>query len=244
MVLVPVLAIMAAMISVATSPTTTAQLNGLCVTITSYEDEKIYPGSSFNVTFTLTKPAGIDVPTGAGNKVYLSMFYFPDGTPKFPSEYVESPYIAGKTEYALTGKMKSDAPVGQKCFLGAYWQIRLDSSFSPTSPSEGDNATVSINGTQYTAKIIRVDPKEKYTYYYIVDEPGWDVYLRSDKPDALYVRALKSNVEIKAAPGFEVPWSVVIGGVVVLLVVVAVVVVVLKKRGGAEVPPPPPPPSL
>jgi len=170
------------------------------------------------------------------------MFYFVGDTIKFPSEYVEASYTPGVTNYTLKGKMKADAPVGQKVFLGAYWMILLDGNYSPSSPGVGDNVTVIIGGVSYTAPVVKVDPKTGYTYYYILDEAGQDVYTRSDKPSYLYVRALKSNVEIKA-PVTEIPWLL-IGGTVAALAIVGVVAMLAlrKRRAARELPPPPPPP--
>ena len=239
------------LLAIALASSAAPQITSLVVSITNYEADKVTPGSTFQINVTVSKPAGITISTGQ-SLIYCSMFYFVNDAPVFPAKGHwevqggggSTYYVEGTTNYTLKVQMKSDAPVGQTgVFLGVYLTIPITGSDHVANPpAQGDNTTFSIGENSYTVTIVNVKAiPGSYTTYYIVDESGWDVYLRSDK-DQLYVRALASNVEIKGSTGggFSIPVIPVVG-VIIILVVIAAVVVVVKKRGAAEVPLPPPP---
>lgn len=244
--------IAAAAIAILSSQTATAQVTALRINIQNSDEIRanIKPGASFQVRFTLNVPAGMTIPLAS--KFYPSLYYFVGDEVKYPAEaYWNVPgggvyYDPTTTEYTLNGKMVANAPVGQEIFVGVYWTIPAslpDSAVAWKDNLEAlavDNSlTIRISENDYTHSIVNIrEITPERTDYYIVDESGWDVYLRTDKSGELCVRALLSGVEILPAGGGIDLTTLVIIAIVSILVVI--IVVVVKKR--REVPPAPPPP--
>lgn len=228
-----------------------AQVTSLRVTITNVEEDKVAPGSTFTVNFTLTVPDNLKDLIPTGGKLYAYTFYFVGDEPQYANVPYwdvsggEATYIQGTTNYSLKIKIMDTAPVGQKIFVAIGWYNTLDSNWAYSSAD--NTVTVVIGGTTFTYPVANVKVYTDETRYYVVDQSGWDVYVRTTYNTRLYVTGSQSNVEIKAAPGLGLPIEAIIGGVVVLIVVV-VAVILVKRRGRGEIPPvpemaPPPPPE-
>lgn len=239
------LSVLVVLATLATSSTVSAQENNDIIDFYSHIDNLDYnavrPGSAFTYTLTVYEPSGIGLTFGDAD-IYSSGFYFVDDKIKFPLDYSDTiPYTPGQTTYNLTsGKVKigADAPVGQTFMFGVYWRIDLDGNYTIEDNGTDNILHVSINGNAYSASIVSQDTTvsdgESWTYYRIVDESGFDIYVRSDKLRNLYVRYLKYDLEILPALGGGIDLMLIgiIGGVVVVVVVVAVFVA-LRRGGGA-----------
>lgn len=248
--------IAATAMAILSSQTATAQVTDLRINIQNSDEIRanIKPGGAFQVKFTLNVPPGMTIPLAS--EIYLSLFYFEENEVKFPAEpYWNVPggkvyYNPATTEYTLNGKMLTgaNAPVGQEINVGVYWKIPVSLADSAVSWKDNlkalavDNSlTIRISGNDYTHSIVNIKEfSSERADYYIVDESGWDAYLRTDKSGTLYVRALLSGVKILPAGGGIDLTTLVIVAIVSILVVI--IVVVVKKKGLREAPPAPPPP--
>lgn len=246
---------LAVMLMLSFASPVTAQLKDLRITITSIEEDKVAPGSTFKVDFELTVPAGVTLPRGG--RIYTYAFYFVDDRLTFANvpfwELVprvgDTEYVPENTRYSLKIQIKRDAPVGQRIFVAVGWYIELDENWAY---SEADNrVTVVIAGTRFTENVENVRTVGDHMRYFIRDDPGWDVYVRTKRPEhhqRLYITGSRRDVEIRAAdtptpPPTPIPWPLIGGTVAALALVGVITAFALKKRRAAgELPPPPPKP--
>ncbi len=242
------LAVILALLMIVTmvSPVT-ADVTDLSINITDYERNPA-SGSSFDVKFTVYVPPGVSMPT-TNCSLYYSTFYFVNDVINYPAEgywwgsYKGSAwYNTSQTDYTVKAKMYDNAPVGQTFSLGIYWKIPLAANWEKITDNTGENfIRFTLGENVYTTSIVDTDTYPEYVRYTISKISGGPIiYVKTDEMSLLYVRALKSDLTVSAAPGTGLPLIPIVGALVVLLVIVAVVVVV-KKRGAVEVPLPPPP---
>ena len=225
-----------------------ADATDLSITITDYERNPAR-GSTFDVKFTVYVPSDITMPT-TNCSLYYSTFYFVGDAIQYPAEgywwgsYKGSVwYTPGQTNYTVKVKMLDDAPVGQEFQLGIYWKIPLAGSWEKS----GDEVSFTLGGNFYTKPIVDTDTYPEYTRYTVSKISGGPIiYVRTDDPSLLYVRALKSDLTVSEAVGGGgvggIPWAVVAGVVVVVVVVIAIAAAVALKRARPKTAPAPPAP--
>ncbi len=209
-------------------PSTIAQaspIQELGVTITDYESEKVMPGSTFKVRFTVHKPAGMKVTDGllgVSNAYYVADGQFTSVfTPISGSSKAFSlPFLDEQdAEQELYVKILENAPVGQPIHIVVTWDI-ADVS---VSISENENQVTIVSGENvFVAPVVKISPHQNYTYYFIVDGITSDVCVRSDKSNRLYVVGISENVEVLPEP-FSVLVVAIIGVAIILILIVAIV---------------------
>jgi len=247
--------VFALLIVLKAAPPVGSDVTDIWIEITDYEQNPAQ-GSVFPVSFTVHVPADVTIPSSTpthSSFLYYSTFYFDQSNNIwYPAEgYWWSPngsanYSSAQTQYTFQVKMATGtkvestyAPAGQKFYLGIYWTISLESSWTPSTGDYqslvvGDNVTFRIYGdnTTYTKSIVSVDSYPDYKKYTISDTSAGDIYVRSDKAGMLYIRALKSNLTVIAAPSMDTTMLIVAGGVA--LAVVVGIILFIKRRGRGE----------
>jgi hypothetical protein len=202
----------------------------LRVTITDYESEKVMPGSTFRVGFTVHKPAGIKVTDSllgvdawytVGNQS-VDAFTPTSGDSK---PFSLSSFEEQDVNQELNVKVLENVPVGQSIYIGVIWSI-ADVS---VSIHENENLVTVVSGENvFSVPIVKISARQNYTRYYIVDGITNDVYVRSDRSNRLYVVGVAGNVEMLPKP-FNVLIVVIVGVAIVMVLIVAIVA--FKFRG-------------
>lgn len=214
--------------------------------ITINPDYKLVAGENFQIDFTVYKPPDLGPLNGP---IYMGAFYI-DGASEIhycAEPYQEVPggsdnYVENKTEYTLNGILTPDAPVGPYKYINilVHWRISLDNDYSPASPAYGDNLTVTINDNEYYAMVVAVHEVEGTTRYYIADYPDWNVYVRENEPNYLYVNAIDSykTAELPPAPLDNGEYRELFNWWVIVLIIAAVAAVMglilIKRRQGSK----------
>jgi hypothetical protein len=106
-------------LAVFSPPPAVAQIESIRITIDNYDSSKVVPGETVDVTFTLYKPAGIELK----GKLYTSCLYFEDQKVVFVHKwYTEAPETAQDISWGVEEKqetfalpliLRDDAPIGK-----------------------------------------------------------------------------------------------------------------------------------
>ncbi len=212
-------------------------LQELQITITDYQAEKVMPGSTFKVEFTVHKPAGMKV---TDSMLTAYAYYYTDNK---PVPVYDRYYGGGFKTFALPSldeqdvnqelvvKILENAPVDQLIYIEVKWHI----ADVNVSISENENRiTVTSGENTFTAPIVYTSVRADHTRYYVVHGfTNW-VAVRSDRPDRLYVINRIGNVKILPRPLGVLYIVVAIVGVVIPCVVIGIALYYRKKLVSKE----------
>ena len=222
-------------------PHATAQsspLQDLRITITDYEAEKVMPGSTLKVRFTVHKPAGIKITDSVlsarayyevDDEIVWVMYTGSSGRTKtFSLPSLDEQDVNQELEI----KILENAPVDQLIYVSIQWSI----ANVHVVISENENqVSVTIGDNTITAPIVSASEYSGFTSYNIVDGFANWVRVRSDESDRLYVFNRVDNVKMLPRP-LEVLYVIAaVVGVAILCVAVGIFMYYKKKRRGGGV---------
>jgi len=231
--LIAVTAFIAISFSLSWARAQSSPLQEFAITITSYETEKVVPGSTFKVRFTVHKPAGIRVTDGM---LAVYAYYLIDNKtvgvfhPGFDgsSKAFSLPTLDKRdSDQELSVKILDNAPINQRIYIDVWWYI----AGVNVSVNEKENRVTVVSGEDtLAAPIVHISVEPKFTRYYIVKGFANYSVVRSDRPDRLYVVGRVGDVEILAKP-HDMFLIVVAIASVALLGAVTGIALYLKKKG-------------
>jgi hypothetical protein len=211
-------------------------LQEIQLTITDYEEEKVVPGSTFVVRFSAYKPAGIKILDSR-----LAAYAYYRVGDEFVNVYVPIPTgykdisLPSPAEENVEGELEirisRTAPVGQLITLDVLWYI---AGVSVTIDENENLVAVEIGENIFTTPIVHALEKANYTRYYLVRSFAQATWVRSDRPDRLYVSAKLMHVEIlPERPGIHIlVWYA--ASAVSVCILIAMAIYWMKKRGEEE----------
>lgn len=205
-------------------------LRELRVTITGYSTETITPGSTFQVTFTAHKPAGIKITDS-----YFSAYavYYTDNlgthvsTPIFGSSKIFYSLSLDEQDVSqeLTVKISENASIGQTVYIEVGWYI----GGINVSIDENENQVTVISGNNtFTEPIVYTSTSDNVTRYYLVMGLTNYVWVQSDRSDLLIVvgRGVGSPVVPRALDVYAI---VAIVGMIIVCMAIGIVIGFRKK---------------
>jgi hypothetical protein len=217
------------------SQSTAAQIESIRITIDNYDSSKVVPGETVDVTFTLYKPAGIELK----GKLYTACLYFEDQKVVFVHKwYTEAPETAldiswgmeeNQGSFTLPLILRDDAPIGKSVRVSAA--VRVDCDYNLI---DGNTIKIAIENENFVREITRVRQFESYQYYYIFIAPGMVMFVCISPWGTEFIAVGYDAATIRAPA--EDTLTTLIVGVAVVIVLVAIVAIVVKKRAGEALP--------
>jgi hypothetical protein len=223
-------------LAVFSSPPATAQIESIWITIDDYDRSKVVPGETVDVTFTLYKPAGIEL----DGKLYTSCVYFEDEKKVFVHKwYTEAPETARDISWGTEEKQETftlplilvdDAPVGKSVYVSVG--VSVDCSYSLT---DINTIEITIENENFTREITFTRQYDNYQHYYISPAYGNMKMFVNISPWGTEFIAVGYDTATIRAPAEVIPTTLIVG-IVVVIISVAIVAIVIKKWAGGGPP--------